>query len=680
MGGDLMASQEIGSLFVALGLDSAVFTAGVKRVQGVTEKLQKSFNGIADKAEAMGKRLSVVSGAMAAVGLAAGGLVKHTSDLASEIRRQSALANASTDEFQRMAAGAKRVGVDQDKLADILKDVNDRVGDFLQTGGGPMADFFEKVAPQVGVTADMFRDLSGPDALQLYVSSLEKAGLSQQEMTFYLEAMASDATALIPLLASGGAEMTRLGDAAAKSGAIMSTGLIAKSKEFSDKLATVMTALEGFRNRLAEALLPIINQFMDTIISKGIPALDSMATAIEGLAGWFGGLSQPVQEAAALIAAALGAGGPILLAVSVMARAIAALMTPMGAIGLLIAGAALIYMNWEPIKAFFVGLWDGVKSATVAAWEAVKVAISTAVTGIKRLFLDYHPAGLIYQHWDDIAAWFTATLGALPGVFRAAWDSIKAVTAQWVQDFLTIGGQIVDGLKAGIQAKWDEMVAWFSGLADSLTADFKSWFDIRSPSRVFREIGQFITEGLGLGLQDGVPQVQAAMLGVSDAVGIDGVEDGLFKFRDSARDVFSQVAFEGRKLGDVLREKLSSFASQQASNLFTSGFNGIWGALGLPTFANGTNNFAGGLAMVNERGGEIMNLPGGTQIIPHDISKRMADRSTPKPQSVDVTVYMDESTGRLGAFVDQRAGRVARAAVKTGSAAAVADHQMRKGR
>lgn len=637
-----MAAMEIGSLFVALGLDSAAFTSGVERVQGVTGKLQKGLEGMATKAEALGQKLSIVSGAMAAFGLAAGGLVKHTADAAGEIRRQSALANASTTEFQRMAAGAKKVGIDQEKLADILKDVNDRVGDFLQTGGGPMADFFEKVAPQVGVTADQFRNLSGPDALQLYVSSLEKAGLSQQEMTFYLEAMASDATALIPLLANGGAEMTRFGDAAAASGAIMSDGLIAKSKEFSDKLAILMQSLDGFKNRIAEALLPIINQFMDALITRGIPAMDSMVSGIERLAEWFGNLSPPVQEAAALIGAALGAGGPALLAISVLSRALAALMTPMGGIGLLIAGAALIYANWEPIRAFFVGLWDGIKNATVAAWEAVKSTISAAVENIKRLFFDYHPAGLIYKHWDGIAAWFTETLAALPGVFMAAWESIKAVTAQWVNDFLTIGGQIVDGLKTGIKAKWDEMVAWFNGLADDLVNDFKSWFDIQSPSRVFREIGQFITQGLGLGLQDGVPQVETAMAGVADAINGDGLTGGMYKFRDAARGVFQQVAFEGKSLGDTLKSMASSWLSSTAGNLFNAGFNGLWSGLGLPTFANGTNDFAGGLARVNERGGEIMNLPSGTQIIPHDISKRMADDAAGS-RSITVTAYTDES-------------------------------------
>lgn len=41
-------------------------------------------------------------------------------------------------------------------------------------------------------------------------------------------------------------------------------------------------------------------------------------------------------------------------------------------------------------------------------------------------------------------------------------------------------------------------------------------------------------------------------------------------------------------------------------------------------FATGTHYFSGGAAEVGEHGGEIINLPNGTQIIPHDISSKMA--------------------------------------------------------
>ena len=51
--------------------------------------------------------------------------------------------------------------------------------------------------------------------------------------------------------------------------------------------------------------------------------------------------------------------------------------------------------------------------------------------------------------------------------------------------------------------------------------------------------------------------------------------------------------------------------------------------------ALGTSYWRGGLTRVNERGGEIISLPSGTQIIPHDVSARMAGG----PQvTVNVTV------------------------------------------
>ena len=68
------------------------------------------------------------------------------------------------------------------------------VGDYVQTGAGPLADFFENIAPKVGLTADSFADLSSEQKLGAYVNALEKANLSQADMTFYMEAIASDAT------------------------------------------------------------------------------------------------------------------------------------------------------------------------------------------------------------------------------------------------------------------------------------------------------------------------------------------------------------------------------------------------------------------------------------------------------------------------------------------------------
>ena len=94
---------------------------------------------------------------------------------ATELRLQAQLAAATTQEFQRYAIAAETVGIEQETMSSQLKDFNEKVGEFLSYGGGGMADFFEQIAPQIGITADAFRDLSGPQALQLYYDSLEKS-------------------------------------------------------------------------------------------------------------------------------------------------------------------------------------------------------------------------------------------------------------------------------------------------------------------------------------------------------------------------------------------------------------------------------------------------------------------------------------------------------------------------
>lgn len=55
--------------------------------------------------------------------------------------------------------------------------------------------------------------------------------------------------------------------------------------------------------------------------------------------------------------------------------------------------------------------------------------------------------------------------------------------------------------------------------------------------------------------------------------------------------------------------------------------------------ATGTNSWRGGLTWVNEEGGEILDLPRGTRIIPHDVSMEMARTSnTPKEGDIFLTL------------------------------------------
>jgi len=192
-------------------------------------------------------------------------LVNDTANYATEVRNLSQLVGISTDSFQALAYGAKSVGINQEKLASIFKDTNEKVGEFLNTGGGELKDFFEVIAPKVGVTADSFRRLSGPEALGLYVSSLEKAGVNHAQMTTYMEAIADDATLLLPLLRNNGQAMQEMGKKAEEAGAIMGGKALDDSKRYSEQLKELEDQASATGRSLATGLMPAITSVFSAI-------------------------------------------------------------------------------------------------------------------------------------------------------------------------------------------------------------------------------------------------------------------------------------------------------------------------------------------------------------------------------------------------------------------------------
>ena len=237
------------NLMVRIGGDSSDFKKAAREASMSLEDIGKKAASVA----------SGIATAMAAAGGAMVAMSVSASQSAAELQTLANISGTTTTEFQRLAAGARTVQIENEKLSDIYKDVNDRVGDFLTTGAGPMADFFEQVGPKVGITAEHFRNLSGPQALQLFVNSMEEAGLNSQQMTFHMEAMASDSAKLLPLLANNGEKMRELGDAAAKiPGKIMPAEDVEKLAEANQRWIEIKDNMQGITNTIA----PEITRFL----------------------------------------------------------------------------------------------------------------------------------------------------------------------------------------------------------------------------------------------------------------------------------------------------------------------------------------------------------------------------------------------------------------------------------
>lgn len=256
-----MATNSLGRLTLDLVVQTASFTEPLSKAE---RQARTSSQGIASSINVAAIAVSALGGAIA--GLSIANLVSYSEKViqtGSDIQKFSKLANASVRDFQYFAKGAESAGISMESFADKMKDMQDRIGDFQQTGGGPLADFFENIAPKVGVTIQQFQKLSGPDALQLFYNSLEKAGASTNDMKFYMEAIISDSSLLIPLLENGGKGFKEWGDAAEKAGAIMTDELAANLSEAKKQLMLMDLQWQGLENRLINNVVPAVKMVID---------------------------------------------------------------------------------------------------------------------------------------------------------------------------------------------------------------------------------------------------------------------------------------------------------------------------------------------------------------------------------------------------------------------------------
>lgn len=252
MSGDILSRIQI-----LLDANTANFEQNLQNAQRTSVS---TFDKIKSSAKVMGT--AVAAGAASAT-VALATMAWETANQAAELEKFALRANTTTQDFQKMAVGAQAYGIEQEKLSDMMKDFNEKLGELTTIGAGGGVDFFEQIAVKTEGSAAAaeklilkMQKLSGPEALQLYVDKLEEAGVTQQQMSFYLESMASDMTDLIPLLINGGEGMKLYSDAAERAGIVMNDETIAQAKILKEQMYLLDLQLQGAKNQLMQAVIP----------------------------------------------------------------------------------------------------------------------------------------------------------------------------------------------------------------------------------------------------------------------------------------------------------------------------------------------------------------------------------------------------------------------------------------
>jgi hypothetical protein len=122
-------------------------------------------------------------------------------------------------------------------------------------------------------------------------------------------------------------------------------------------------------------------------------------------------------------------------------------------------------------------------------------------------------------------------------------------------------------------------------------------------------------------------------------------------FGSAVSTAFADAIIEGKKLNEVLSSLLKTLARAAINSTIT----GVFNALKPGAFAGGTDYAPGGMALVGERGPELVNLPRGSQVIPNDVLRggMSGGGSITYAPAIDARGASVEAVARLAQIIEQ---------------------------
>ncbi|MEW6166049.1 MAG: phage tail tape measure protein [Pseudomonadota bacterium] len=237
----------------------------------------------------------------------------------------------------------------------------------------------------------------------------------------------------------------------------------ARKESINARLQIAKNAMFNISSDLGEHLKPALAESLEKTLAI-VQAIRAWAAENPGFAG---GLMTAVKW----LALGVTTIGALLLAVGGILVPIAAFKFGLAAVG--ISGSAAAAGMWAFLKPVLL-----VAGAAYAGWQAGKL-LGAGIDGLLSKALGYQ-----------------TTLGG------ALYDLVQFVSAL-PGKFVTAGGQMIDGLIAGIQQRWQALKEAVTGIAASTVGWLKDKLGIRSPSRVFAELGGFTMAGFEQGILHG---------------------------------------------------------------------------------------------------------------------------------------------------------------------------------
>lgn len=274
-----MASSSLGTLTLDLAVRLSEFTDGLTRAERqARDSASNISDSVSELRDNIADDISKISGSFAGMAIgslavAAGAMAAFAIETAKadvQLGIMAGTANTSLKSFQVLTHAAAGFGVEQEALAAILADTQEKLGEFSATGGGGAADFFEALQNNTKMTDEEIRNLGktlqgkdGVEAIQLLKDKMDELGATSQEQRFVFESLAGDLGNLMPLFADGGRILEEYGVQLTDAGVIKTQEAIEQSRRLAAQTQAMQTQFEGLKTQLVAQMIPALSTLID---------------------------------------------------------------------------------------------------------------------------------------------------------------------------------------------------------------------------------------------------------------------------------------------------------------------------------------------------------------------------------------------------------------------------------
>lgn len=292
-----MAGKSLGTLTIDLIAKVGGFVQGMDKAERASQKWSAQ---VKKDAKEVGASIVAIgaAAATAAVGIGAAGLavVKNTAQQVTEADRWAKSLKMSTQDLLAWQYAAEQTGLTGDNIADIFKDINDKVGDAVLNKSGEAAQALDTL----GLSAEKLSQQS-PDKQLLAISSALQKIPSQAGKTNILESLGNDLSKMLPLFDNNNEKLKQFIQLSKDFG-------IAPPQEDIDNLVKVNqffqdieTSARGLKMEIASGLATVdlsplqdgLNDirdvFTDPAILQGLSDLVGEAISLAGVVGRIAG-------------------------------------------------------------------------------------------------------------------------------------------------------------------------------------------------------------------------------------------------------------------------------------------------------------------------------------------------------------------------------------------------------